>query len=922
MLGVAKAALFGAAFAQQGPILVSLWAFDETSDAGGVFNDLGPASLAMDIVGTWADLSTDSMVQGIGGTSAYTNGSGYATTPANHPAHDLPALTISFYYQPNGAAAKHILFAAGNGTQAGDFSIELLANGRLRAYHVGQDNVLRFFESTDGVTGTNLQVGTAYRIDLTLGSLGARIYLDGVPLTDAFILANTNGWNNTQIKYLGVFTDGVSSPADGAFDRFRIWDRQLTSEQIAALEPAQSITLPAAPLLVPNVGEWLINDGMAIPATGTVRYARPGGSGIGGTTEGVAGDLQSTLSASAAGDTVVCLQGYYNAPNGLIFPSGSSATNPVTVMAKPGSWAVLCQDTNFLNLGQLDAGDGEGSAKTWTLHDAATNTWRIPYSGGASTLNGCFFQAGMAHMLFPYPSLTALMSTRDTASKPTTKDEWWFSGLAVDGGFAYIRLDRPNWSDMGVVDATYGAWPDDGRYTIGIENGGSPSWFSRSNASDFKTGRPTLGQGLDPNDLRIYVAGDNSARLLNQSSGNFTRLGDGMNSLGYKYYTTGKSNHELHRGAHYIRGFFVATLDANVSNITAHRARIFGCGEHRLQGSMAVMKFNEFLNPPNQMLEGSHRNGFISVPFNADNSATNLTFDDCTICYYHEVFVGSEPLNKIRFVNCTFHMIYDEFGQNSNEKISQLEVGYCYMRDSSIFNGASMDGSATQSPLASEWYHHNIMDQRCCRNGFSNRKAAGGAMSLGRDINAQGASKRYNNTLILNPDDAPGRGMSMGWAGNQELVTASTSAAQYDEVFNNIIIRHDTKRYNGEEGGSPQRNDACENGMLIKNSSGTFNKCYRDYNLYYRDVPLDPATWTFSQKKYHDVSGRYFNGKDYDNVRSGSGTVFYGSADWADTDDSGAGIGQPGGWEANASDANPQIPSVDDFPTRRRSGPT
>ena len=250
MLGVAKAALFGAAFAQQGPVLVSLWAFDETSDAGGVFNDLGPASLAMDIVGTWADLSTDSMVQGIGGTSAYTAGSGYATTPANHPAHNLPALTISFYYQPNSAAAKHILFAAGNGTQTGDFSIELLANGRLRAYHVGQDNVLRFFESTNGVTGTNLQVGTAYRIDLTLGSLGARIYLDGVPLTDAFIPANTNGWNNSQIKYLGVFTDGVSNPADGAFDRFRIWDRQLTSQQIAALEPAQSmleyITTPEA----------------------------------------------------------------------------------------------------------------------------------------------------------------------------------------------------------------------------------------------------------------------------------------------------------------------------------------------------------------------------------------------------------------------------------------------------------------------------------------------------------------------------------------------------------------------------------------------------------------------------------------------------------------------------------------------------
>jgi hypothetical protein len=186
------------------------------------------------------------MVEGAGGTSAYTDGSASATIPVNDPDHNLSKLTISFYYQRNSAAAKHILLAAGpDGSQAGNFSIEVLANGRLRGYHVGQDAQLRFFESTNGITGTDLQVGTAHRIDLTLGSSGARIYLDGVPLTNAFILANTNGWNNAQIKFLGIFTDAVSSPADGAFDRFRIWNRALTPKQIAALEPAQSISLPA-----------------------------------------------------------------------------------------------------------------------------------------------------------------------------------------------------------------------------------------------------------------------------------------------------------------------------------------------------------------------------------------------------------------------------------------------------------------------------------------------------------------------------------------------------------------------------------------------------------------------------------------------------------------------------------------------------
>jgi hypothetical protein len=37
----------------------------------------------MTIVGTWADLTTDVIVQGVGGTSAYTRGRGYVTPPAD-----------------------------------------------------------------------------------------------------------------------------------------------------------------------------------------------------------------------------------------------------------------------------------------------------------------------------------------------------------------------------------------------------------------------------------------------------------------------------------------------------------------------------------------------------------------------------------------------------------------------------------------------------------------------------------------------------------------------------------------------------------------------------------------------------------------------------------------------------------------------
>ena len=88
MLGSLRALLPGSAFAQSW-LPVSLWSFDEI--AGPSFDDSGQADVSMAMVGTWANLSTASMVQGIGGTSAYTDGSAYATLPANQPGHDLPS---------------------------------------------------------------------------------------------------------------------------------------------------------------------------------------------------------------------------------------------------------------------------------------------------------------------------------------------------------------------------------------------------------------------------------------------------------------------------------------------------------------------------------------------------------------------------------------------------------------------------------------------------------------------------------------------------------------------------------------------------------------------------------------------------------------------------------------------------------------
>lgn len=216
-------------------------------DGGSAVDAVGGVNAS--IVGTFDATDTGSLVQGVAGTSLFkTDGTAHLLLPANNPAHALSELSIDFYYQPFANDHKHILFTGGtDGVNAiGDFSIERLTNGRLRAWHVGNDGgvaALRFFEGpgdtgtgSSGISATNLVVDTAYRITITLGPGSARLYLDGTEVAN--IPENINGWNNAAQKYLGVWQDGTLDPAQGVLDHLRIWDGELEPSGVAALEPA------------------------------------------------------------------------------------------------------------------------------------------------------------------------------------------------------------------------------------------------------------------------------------------------------------------------------------------------------------------------------------------------------------------------------------------------------------------------------------------------------------------------------------------------------------------------------------------------------------------------------------------------------------------------------------------------------------
>ena len=247
------------------------------------------------------------MATGISGECLYLAGGSYFVFPSGTAAHDLSQLTLIWYFQRNAAVSpKQIICAAGSGTQAGDFSLEVLADGRLRGFHTGADAVLRFFEANStAIPGTNLAVDTAYRLALTMGPAGTKLYVGDTLIST--IVENTNGWNNARQKYWNAWTDGVQSPGDAAYDRIRLFRVQFSDTIIANFEAAHSITIgaPVAPsgdeLSVPSLAEWLDSDVADVTVTKYVEQQNRGSGN--GSSAANAQEVQAALTARGPATT-------------------------------------------------------------------------------------------------------------------------------------------------------------------------------------------------------------------------------------------------------------------------------------------------------------------------------------------------------------------------------------------------------------------------------------------------------------------------------------------------------------------------------------------------------------------------------------------------------------------------------------------
>ena len=893
MLGVLQAVLPSAGFAQTWPKLISLWTFDETS--GTRFADSGPADLPMAIAGTWADLSTGSLIREIGGTSAYTNGSAYATIPADHPDHDLAALTISFYYQRNSTAAKQILLAAGDGTQAGDFSIEVLPNGRLRGYHVGQDGVLRFFEGGDGITGTNLQVGTAHRIDLTLGLFGARIYLDGAPLTNAFILANWNGWNNSRIKYLGIFSDGASAPADGAFDGMRIWNRQLSGFQVAALEAAQSIPLSSPSLPLAPTMDFLASDG-TLPGSNLV-YVYDTNLGDGsGSSAANAKEIQAALNAATAGKTLVAIAAApggtasYNRSGGLTFNASGASGNPITLMARPGDTVIIDRALEFAAYRTPSAGLGT----KWELFNAGQHIWRSVSTGFGSTvrpLGGVWFEGGWPHYILPCDSLAHLQANDGL-------DNIWTSyggpaALVHSDGRIYVRWEIPYAPKM----SKNNRWPVDGRmdYMAG--------WIGKSGGT---AGQLHFPATQDPRDYEIWLAyspggGANAGVAFDLRNRSWVTIGEGINSFGYgiSYYTGGCTNVTFKRGTDFSLQYGIVATSTQPGPVTFNRRRMtHGSIKHQ---PLVNWKFGG-------ALEANWRGAF--APW-AGNNTNNCIFRDCTWHGWHDfcTAIGSGwDIQQSTFVN-----LMDDGFQVIPSGFTNFNIHYCYFLDSA-FGGCEQTGNA---PTAS-YVSHCVFDSRCPRlvdvgTAWNGEPFFMPLNQLHMTGGGEQPLKWYNNTIIWAPDAQGNDNCYMNHIqGNNPAVLGA-----FHEVFNNIWVRTDYQRYTGA---SPSGNWAGRSDEIVcRINCGGGSKEIFDYEIHHRDVPGAVSSL------YHDIVTSPVGGGS---PSSHGGASYPSLAAWQASAQfiASKGIYSPG-FFANSYQVDPQIPNcptggfVPNFDARRNYRP-
>ena len=294
-----------------------------------------------------------------------------------------------------------------------------------------------------------------------------------------------------------------------------LWAAGCTGPKPSAKPIRASPASPANPNL-PSLAEWLTSDA----ATGTpTKYVSNQNRGNGtGSSPVNAQEVQAALNGASAGQTFVAVCQtpgtieFWNYPNGLTFPSGTSG-NYVTLKARQGDGVVISRGEDFA--GARTPNSGFWTQSGLSQDDIDKHIWRstATFPGGEQNMMGWWIEFDHPHQLLRYSSLTNLRAAYGTADSPTN---YATPGVhKASDGRIYIRMQKSH----------------PGKYSF--DNKWSKSlWHGHPEA--ISNGQINYPLSQNPNDYVIYLTRVNATTFaFDVANRSWVKIGPGINSMGH-----------------------------------------------------------------------------------------------------------------------------------------------------------------------------------------------------------------------------------------------------------------------------------------------------------------------------------------------------------------------------------------------------
>jgi hypothetical protein len=885
-----------------GSSVVSYWKFQNTgTDQKGVENATITGNPELNIE-TIVHLDTvDDGATTDGKCIAWSGNTGEYAQVNHNSLHKTADGTIVITGQCDRLDEKSTLLVGEVGGTAGGFAVEINTNGSVRAF-------LRNASSTPVTLVTNagdVVLNQAFTVVFKWGVAGLSLSVwdeSGAAIGRSVNLTMTGGMtDNTSAIRFGAYHTDVSHH-DGPYGRVVWMNRRIDDEEEALLAKPRSVTrIVAAPqgvMTLPSLSEWLRSD-VANPGTITKFVSNANRGNGSGSSAANAQEVQAALNGASAGQTflAVCQTAgsieFWNYPNGLDFPNGTSNGNRVTLQARQGDGVVISAGQDFA--GARTPNSGFWTQSGLSQSDIDKDIWRSTgtFSGGLQAMMGYWIEFGYPQQIVRTLSMTDLRSAYSSSDSPTG-----YCGPSViknSDGRIYLRFQVPHPSKYSTDNKwSVQTWP------------GFPQAVSG--------GKLVYPLNQNPNNyvIHLFRISPTDATSSKSTSRGFTgtwiKVGAGINSMGHRY-AIGGNNNWMDRGLHYNWHSFLEPSSTGVLRQNFFFNRVRSTDGSKIHLSRAEWKF------------GGHLEDIRTATFRAQNSNTmdNVYCKDCTFGDWHEIMVGNAGMNNFRFRNCTFVQIFDD-GMQTQHNASRHEWGYCYYYNSA-YGGLGQTGSEGDAATPLGWYfHHNIIDVRQERG--TNWRAQPHPHVVYSDHSPDGRSphKVYNNLVIWGPDTEEEKAPSFEHCPGGGTDNTLTGAANMHEVFNNIMMRvflEGTKRYDAISSLGGIYSDNAQNrsdyvngnraGGRIRFSASFSNELF-DYNLY----------WRHSGLNVNGLLRNYARGSGQTALSFASLAAWKAHAEFAHSKLSGTyRVAYSPGFDGNSTETKPTIPTIDNYPVDR-----